>query len=45
MAGSKAAAIVVASVKAAEPAKAIGVAVPEPNVAEATVVTLLRRIK
>jgi len=35
----------VAVVKAAEPAEAIGVVVPEPNVAEATVVTLLRRIK
>ena len=35
----------VAVVKAVEPAEAIGVAVPEPNVAEATVVTLLRRIK
>jgi len=45
VAGSRAAAIVVASVKAVEPAEAIGVAAPEPNVAEATVVTLLRRIK
>jgi len=35
----------VALVKAVEPAEAIGVAAPEPNVAEATVVTLLRRIK
>ena len=35
----------VAVVKAVEPAEAIGVAAPEPNVAEATVVTLLRRIK
>ncbi len=45
VAGSKAAAIVVASVKAAELAEVVGVAAPEPNVAEATVVTLLRRIK
>jgi len=35
----------VAVVKAVEPAEATGVAAPEPNVAEATVVTLLRRIK
>jgi len=34
-----------AVVKAVEPAEEIGVAVKEPNVAEATVVTLLRRIK
>jgi len=45
VAESRAASIVVASVKAAEPAEAIGVAVPEPNVTEATVVILLRRIK
>ena len=42
---AKASAAVSASVKAVEPAEAIGVAAPEPNVAEATVVTLLRRIK
>lgn len=41
----KASAAVSASVKAVEPGEAIGVAAPEPNLAEATVVTLLRRIK